>query len=87
MYVISFTFCLYSHSLLKQITDVEGGGGAHKGGGTSGGGGKGGGVDAQLREKVTLFRLTTDAMVKVRPHTPHVLYTHVYTCMPVEDLL
>ena len=49
-----------SHLLLKQITELEGRSGEHKGGA-----GKGGGVDIKLREKVTLFRLTTDAMVKV----------------------
>ena len=42
-----------SHQLLKQITELEGGGGGHKGGGASGGG-KGGAVDGKL----TLFRLT-----------------------------
>ena len=31
----------------------------------SDGGGKGGEVDTSFRENITLFRLTTDAMVKV----------------------
>ena len=54
--------CPCSQELLKQIGDLEVSG-EHKGGGASGGGG---GVDANLREKVSLFRLSTDAVVKVK---------------------
>ena len=54
--------CLCSQELLKQIDDLEVSG-EHKGGGASGGGG---GVDANLRENVSLFRLSTDAVVKVK---------------------
>ena len=68
-----------SHQLLKQITELEGGGGGHKGGGASGGG-KGGAVDGKLREKLTLFRLTTDAMVKVCAWEYNVHVYTVHTC-------
>ena len=50
---------LCSQQLLKQISDLEASG-EHKGGGRDGG------MDANLREKVSLFRLSTDAVVKVK---------------------
>ena len=51
-----------SQVLLKQITELEGSGGH---GARGGGGGQRGGVDPSLRENLSLFRLTADAMVKV----------------------
>ena len=59
-----FDIVCCSHQLLRKLTEAEGGG--NKVGGASVGGGKGGGVDTSFRETVTLFRLTTDAVVKVR---------------------
>ena len=63
-----FSLISCSHQLLKQITEVELGGGG--GGGVGGGGGrkgaeKGASLDSKLRESLTLFRLTTGAVVKV----------------------
>ena len=63
--VTFFLFSSYSHLLLKQLTELERGGHIKHGGDvntTPGGRNEG---DASLRGNVTLFRLTTDAMVKV----------------------
>ena len=52
-----------SHLLLKKITEMECG--TYKVSKATDGGGKGGEVDTSSRENITLFRLTTDAIVKV----------------------
>ena len=57
-------YCMYSQLLLKQITEVEG----------SGGGGSKGRLDSSLRENLSLFRLTADAMVQVWLAESTVLY-------------
>ena len=68
---LTLSLSLCSHQLLKQIMEVDGG--AHKGGGR-------GSLDPKLREGLVLFRLTTDAMVKVQTFMYMFIHVNSYTC-------
>ena len=62
----SFEGTLYLHIAMQSpAVEADHRGGTHKVSKSSNGGGKTGEVDTSFREIITLFRLTTDAMVKV----------------------